>query len=424
MAKAKESVVKDIEAPTQSKAERLAKLTKDINAKWVKKGVISADRPLVGSLGTMAALRGKKIPSGNLTFDLKFKGGYTRGTSTLAWGPAGVGKSMAAMMTAAQCIKEGGTVLWIQTDPGDPLEMARIQGIPTPEDNPHFLHFNVVGSGEMTFEILQNYLTDENKPTDLIDLVVVDSIAGLAPREELEAIKKDGLAASSQGMSLPERMMSRLFRIMHSTKMYDRAAVILISEARVDLGSYNSPLKAKGGNATKHGVRLDLRYSPIGGQDGLLKIKHNGKDIVLGHRYRIKVIKDGICHRWQHSEWENDIYYGKSLDNDIALFGLLMEEDGLIRSGATYTAAEVLKPHLPNPDWKIVSEARVKEALKTDVPFKNGCLAFLKDVYNSVPGDYEEDETEAYIENQLEELEVVLQDSVEISEEIEWDSTN
>lgn len=417
MARVAKSTEEETETPEISKEQRIAKLTKDINARWTKKGVINADRPIVGTLATMSALRGEKIPTGNLNLDLKLGGGLTRGTSVLAWGASGVGKSMSAMETMAGVIKRGGVGLWIQTDPGDVAGMAALFGIEP--DNPRFLHQDVMGSGEMTFEILHDFLTSDNKPSNLIDYVVVDSVAGLAPKEELEAIGKDGLGSSSQGMALPERMMSRLFRIMHSTKMYDQAAVVFISEARVDMSSYGTPMKPKGGNATMHGVRLNLRYTAIGGKDGLLKVGTGDKERVVGHRYRIKFIKDGIRHRNQHYEFENDVYYGKGLDNNIALFQLLMEDGGFLQSAASYTANTSMQTYITPDCWKFRGQENFKEALRTNEAFQKGCLEYLTALYsgkNLVEENITEstdEEADNYIEEQVLEAEVLLLEDVE-----------
>lgn len=410
--KKKTDDVQEVSGP--SKEERRNKLLKKINTDAVKKGITTSERPIAGSLSVMHALRGEKIPTGNLHLDLKLGGGLTRGTSTLLWGAPGGGKSQMAMMACSQAIAQGGTALWIQTDPGDPTEMARIQGIP--EGCDRFIHFDVMNSGEHTFEILQSFLTENDMPSDLVDIVVIDSIAGLAPREELAAIAKDGLADSSQGMSLPERMMSRLFRIMHSTKMYDKAAVILISEARVDLGSYGSPLKAKGGNATMHGVRLNLRLAAIGGKSGLLTTGSGTTERVVGHKYKLKFIKDGLRHRWQHYEFENEVYYGLGLDNNAALYQLIMEEDGFVKTGGTHTPSDKLRVILPAGEFRYGSEAKTREALKTDSVLKEAVKEFLRNVYSSNVTLQIEPE-EDYADRQIEEYGDLLAEPEEVSEE-------
>jgi len=541
MAVKKKTVPEDsaetLEAPKVSIDERMLLKMKEVNAKWTKRGITTKDRPIVGTIDTMLKLRGTPIPTGNLVLDVKLSGGMMRGTSSLWWGASGTGKSSAAMASAAAVWKAGGTILWIQAEEGNTKEMAAVFGIDP--SSPRFIHQDVFGSGEMAFEVLEAFLMEDGRPSNLIDLVVLDSIPGLAPKEELAAIEKDGLSESSQGMALPERMMSRLFRVLHSTKALDHAHMIFISQARVDMGcfnyntrvslsdgtqkrigqivdsddeqevlsynetdgtfhtakvtkkfsngkatdhffrmkfsswpgqpesklcctpnhhilcikkdgkevyrradkmrpgdrvvqcfldnplksdqakipikctatlmevklvaptitndetydlevegshnyvaggivvhnSYMTPLKHKGGHATAHSVRVNLRFSPMGGKDGLIM----RGDTVIGHKYKIKFIKDGAKHRWQHYEFENQVIYQRGFDEDFALRFLLLEAEAFEKSGAWLTPKAPLASKLP-PEFattKIGSQDKLLEVLKTNKAYRDGCVAYL-----------------------------------------------
>lgn len=375
--KAKPVVVEGV--ISDDRQSRINSIIDKRNRKAVKDGITTADRPILGTIETMAGLRGERLPTGNVILDYylgpgygKFKKrGLTRGTSSLWWGPPGTGKSMHCMLTAAITIRNGGYVLWIQAEEGDTLAMAKVFGI-NPEDG-HFIHQDVRGSGEMAFEVIQDFLMANGVATDLIDLVVVDSIAALAPKEELAAIEKDGLGNSSQGMALPQRMMSRLFRIIHAYKMHDRCHIIFVSQSRVDLGAYMSPDKAQGGRGTSHGVRLNLRFNPIGGKAGLIM---SGEKVV-GHKYRIKFIKEGIRHKYQNLEFENTALYGHGLDDIAATYHLVAVELGGVTTGSWFSATDELRGFLPPGDWKYNGKEKFMAALEEDKILYQGCQDFI-----------------------------------------------
>jgi RecA/RadA recombinase len=387
-------------------AEKLTKVNKiidDTNKKWVRKGVTTTDRPIVGTMAKMASLHGPMIPTGIRILDYKLGGGFTRGCATLLWGNTGGGKSSLAMITAATVIKAGGIVLWIQTEPGDLPAIARIHGIDI--NDPHFIHQDVLGSGEMAIEILQAFCMDEGKPSDLVDLVVLDSIANLSPKEEIENVKKDGFNDVGGGMALPERMMSKIFRLLHATRIIDKAHMIFISQSRVSLGDYGTPDKPKGGRATVFNVRLNMKLSPVSGESGLIRV--GGKETpIIGHKYKIKLIKDGISMRSQNYEFEEEAIYGKGLNAIQELYFLLTKESPAFRKAGSwfYATPELALYLLENKEWKFNSEASLRAELTNNERFRTGCDAFLMDYCKTNPDSIVVELEDSVIESPEEEL--------------------
>lgn len=361
--------------------EQLKEKIKYANSLAVKRGITTADRPLVSNLSEYSARQGDPIPTGCFQLDFRLGGGIPRGATTLAWGPAGVGKSVLAMSTAAQVIKAGGYVLWILAEEGNPVEAARLMGIDI--NSPNLIIEKVQGSGEHAFELIMSFLLDGRIPANLLDLVVLDSLGGLEPRSILEKNEKDGAEASANvgNVSL---MFTTWTRRLHSTKALGKAAGFFISQARKDIAQYGSPDIMVGGKAVAHAARLELK----------LTAKNSGKlmlnDEQVGHTIDLEIKKDGYRHRWQGHKEEIRVYYpraGKTrggYDNKSPFFQFLQEVGGLTSpsSGRFETHPDILDA-LPEakrePLSKFHGAETVKKALVADKEFFLACQAFLLD---------------------------------------------
>lgn len=381
------------------RAARIAQKRDFVNKQAVEQGMTTANRPLVTTLAQRHDMFGKPVPTGSILLDFLLGGGWPRGCSTKLWGAEGCGKSNLAMAAAAGVIKNNGYVLWMQAEDGDPWEMAGTYGIP--KDHPNFLVFYCQGSGEQAFSGLKGFLMDGRVPSMLLDLVVVDSLAGLEPKDLIDYDTKKNAAGKTKGAEgsvNPGRvaaMYASIFRYLHSTKALGTAAMLMISQARVDIGSYGSPEKSVGGRATDHAARLVIKMKRASGE-GMIKVsKTTGEQI--GHTNELTFTKDGYRHRLQGRKASFIAYYKKGIDNPTSYFDLLQLTGALIKaSSVRYETSEAFRALIEGDSSQFVSftgAPKAKEALQ-NVNYLRAAKAYLEDYINNGRGDISEADTE------------------------------
>ena len=260
-----------------------------------------------------AALDIQAISTGSLGLDIALGiGGLPRGRIVEIYGPESSGKTTLTLQVIAEAQKAGGTTAFIDAEHAlDPI-YARKLGVDT--DN---LYITQPDTGEQALEI-----TDALVRSGAFDVVVVDSVAALTPKAEIEGDMGDS------HVGLQARLMSQALRKLTANIKRTNTLVIFINQIRMKIGvSYGSPETTTGGNALKFyaSVRLDIR------RIGSVK---NG-DEVLGNQTRVKVVKNKVAPPFKQAEFE--ILYGEGISHLGEVIDLGVAIDAIKKSGAWYS---------------------------------------------------------------------------------------
>jgi len=256
------------------------------------------------------------IPTGSLTLDRALGiGGFPRGRVIEIYGPESSGKTTMTLHAIAECQKAGGVAAFIDAEHALDTVYARNLGVKVDE-----LLISQPDSGEQALEI-----TDTLVRSGAIDMIIVDSVAALVPRQELDGDMGD-LQPGAQA-----RLMSKAMRKITSAINKSNTTVIFINQLRMKIGvMFGSPETTTGGNALKFysSIRLDIRRT------GSIK---KGTD-VIGNSTRIKVVKNKLAPPFKQVEF--DIMYGKGVSQSGELIDLGLEAGFVTRSGSWYSIGE------------------------------------------------------------------------------------
>ena len=249
------------------------------------------------------------INSGSLSLDLALGGGYPKGRIIEIYGPESSGKTTLALHAIAEVQKTGGQAAFIDAEHAlDPSYAEKI-GVQT--DN---LLISQPDNGEQALEICETLVR-----SNAVDLIVVDSVAALTPKAEI-----DGDMGDAQ-MGLQARLMSQAMRKLTAIISKSKATVIFINQIRMKLGvMFGNPETTTGGNALKFyaSVRIDIR------RIGQIK---NGEDII-GNRTKIKVVKNKIAAPFRTAEF--DIMYNEGISKTGDVLDLAVQYCVLDKAGA------------------------------------------------------------------------------------------
>ena len=299
-------------------------------------------------LGDKPEMNVEAIPTGSLALDAALGiGGVPKGRIIEIYGPESSGKTTLALHILAEAQKQGGEVAFVDAEHAlDPVYAAAL-GVDT--DN---LLVSQPDTGEQALEI-----TDALVRSGAVDVVVVDSVAALVPKQEIEGEMGDTF------VGLQARLMSQALRKLAGTINKTNCVVIFINQLRMKIGvMYGNPETTTGGNALKFyaSVRLDVRR--------VESIKEGGN--VVGNKTRVKVVKNKVAPPFKEAYF--DIMYGQGISKWGELVDMAVQMDIVQKSGSWFSMGDerigqgsnsVKEYLMNNPEIAEKVEAQVRENL-------------------------------------------------------------
>jgi recombination protein RecA len=299
-------------------------------------------------LGDNARMPVEVIPTGSIALDVALGiGGLPRGRVVEIFGPESSGKTTVALHAAANAQKAGGIAAFIDAEHALDPEYARKLGVDTDA-----LLVSQPDTGEQALEIADMLIR-----SGALDIVVIDSVAALVPRAEIEGEMGDS------HVGLQARLMSQALRKLAGALSQTKTTAVFINQLREKVGvMFGSPETTSGGRALKFysSVRLDIRR---------IETLKDGADAV-GNRVRIKVVKNKMSPPFRQAEV--DLLFGQGISREGGLIDLGVEQGIVRKSGAWYTyegdqlgqGKENARKFLrENPDVAAEIEKRIKEKL-------------------------------------------------------------
>jgi recombination protein RecA len=299
-------------------------------------------------LGERPVTQMQVIPTGSIALDVALGiGGLPRGRIVEVYGPESSGKTTVALHAIANAQAEGGIAAFIDAEHALDPDYARALGVDTDA-----LLVSQPDTGEQALEI-----ADMLVRSGALDIIVIDSVAALVPRAEIEGEMGDS------HVGLQARLMSQALRKITGALNNSGTTAIFINQLREKIGvMFGSPETTTGGKALKFyaSVRLDVRR---------IESLKDGTDVV-GNRTRVKVVKNKVASPFKQAEF--DIMYGKGISREGSLIDVGVEQSIIRKAGAWYTyegdqlgqgkenARNFLKE---NPDVAAEIEKKIKEKL-------------------------------------------------------------
>ena len=318
----------------------------------------------VMKLGDSKVIPVESIPTGSLGLDLALGiGGLPKGRVVEIYGPESSGKTTLAIHAIAEIHKQGGIAAFIDAEHAFDKVYAQALGFDV--DN---LLISQPDNGEQALEIADHLIS-----SGAIDILVIDSVAALVPRSEIEGEMGDSK------MGLQARLMSQALRKLTGTINKTGCCCIFINQLRQKIGvMFGNPETTTGGHALKFysSVRLDIR------RVSTLKDKESN---MIGNRTRVKVVKNKVAPPFRQTEF--DIMYGEGISKNGEIIDIAVELDIIEKSGSWYSydgnkigqGRDNVKNFLKdNPELALEIETKIKNSLLPKVeeePALNGEVA-------------------------------------------------
>ncbi|MAR66391.1 MAG: recombinase RecA [Flavobacteriaceae bacterium] len=320
------------------------KLTLDKLDKTYGKGAVM-------KMGDSAVEEVEVIPTGSLGLDLALGvGGYPKGRVIEIYGPESSGKTTLTLHAIAEAQKKGGIAAFIDAEHAFDRYYAEKLGVDIEN-----LIISQPDNGEQALEIADNLIR-----SGAIDIIIIDSVAALTPKSEIEGEMGDSK------MGLHARLMSQALRKLTGSISKTKCTVIFINQLREKIGvMFGNPETTTGGNALKFyaSIRLDIRRST--------QIKDNNSSAV-GNKTRVKIVKNKVAPPFKTAEF--DIMYGEGVSKMGEIIDLGVDYEIIKKSGSWFSyddtklgqGRDSVKTLLTdNPELMEELEGKIKEAIKT-----------------------------------------------------------
>jgi recombination protein RecA len=327
---------KDIQKEINKEKLKALQLTLDKIDKDYGKGTIL-------KMGDRVVVQVPSIPSGSIALDVALGiSGYPRGRVIEIFGPESSGKTTLAIHAIAEAQKAGGIAAYIDAEHAFDRSYAEKLGIDVEN-----LYISQPDNGEQALEI-----TDALIRSGAIDIIVIDSVAALTPKAEIEGEMGDSK------MGLQARLMSQALRKLTANISKTNTCCIFINQLRDKIGvMFGNPETTTGGNALKFysSVRVDIRR--------LSQIKDG--EVVIGNRTKVKIVKNKLAPPFKIAEF--DIIYGEGISRIGELIDLCVEREIIKKSGSWFSYGETklgqgrdAVKQLLTDNTELVSELEVK----------------------------------------------------------------
>ncbi|RIK95599.1 MAG: recombinase RecA [Proteobacteria bacterium] len=302
-------------------------------------------------LGQQSAVQVEAISTGSLGLDIALGiGGLPRGRIVEIFGPESSGKTTLALQVVAETQKRGGVAAFVDAEHAlDPIYAKKL-GVNVQE-----LLISQPDAGEQALEIADTLVR-----SGAVDILVVDSVAALTPRAELEGEMGDS------HVGLQARLMSQALRKLTGSISRSKCIVIFINQIRMKIGvMYGSPETTTGGNALKFyaSVRLDIRRT------GAIK----DREEIVGNQTRVKIVKNKLAPPFKQVEF--DIMYGEGISKTGELVDLGVKAGVVEKSGSWFSHdGERIGQGRENAKKYLLEHAEVAEAIESEIRKRAGIL--------------------------------------------------